>query len=221
MKKVVIHPDYAFCADFIDRLPDIFHTEGETIFKARNELKIFEQHGLELAVKSFKTPHFINKVAYSVLRASKAERSYQYASKLLDKGIPTPKPVAYIEIKKYGRLFNSFLVSLKSRFRREIRELIHSPDMPEAYPVLRDFVQFTADIHQKGVFHKDYSPGNILFGKTGDRYEFELVDLNRMQFREVDLKAGCKSFDKLCLRDDLHKFALQQYHGVRNDKGDG
>ena len=211
MKKIVIHPDYEFCADFINQLPDIFHAEGRTIFKARNELKIFERHGLELVVKSFKTPHFINKVAYSILRASKAERAYKYATILLNKGILTPQPVAYIEIKKHGLLFSSFFVSIKSRFHREIREISNAPDLPEAYPVLDDFACFTAELHRKGIFHKDYTPGNILFGKIGDKYAFELVDLNRMKFREVNPEEGHKVFDKLCFSDELRRYVIQRY----------
>ena len=215
MKKTVIHPDYALYSDFINRLPDIFHAEGKTIFKARNELKIFELQGLEFVVKSFKIPHFINKVAYSVLRASKAERAYRYATMLLNKGILTPTPVAYIEIRQYGLLFNSFFVSTKSRFHREIREISNSPDLPEAYPVLEDLARFTADLHRKGIFHKDYGPGNILFGETGDGYDFELVDLNRMKFRKVTLKKGCKAFDRLCLSNDMRRFVTQKYSEAR------
>ena len=216
MKKTVIHPDYAFCSDFIHRLPDIFHTEGKTIFKARNEVKIFEQKGVEFVVKSFKTPHLINKIAYSVLRDSKAERAYKYAMILLNKGISTPAPVAYIEIRKYGLLFNSFFVSVKSLFHRELREIANSPDLSEAYPVINDFARFTADLHRKGIFHKDYSSGNILFGKTGDHYDFDLLDLNRMKFRDVDIKTGCKTFDRLCFSEELHRFFLQKYVDARS-----
>jgi tRNA A-37 threonylcarbamoyl transferase component Bud32 len=217
MKKVVIHPDYAFCAEFIDRLPEVFHREGQTIFKARNELKIFKYQGLELVVKSFKTPHFINQFAYTALRASKAERAYKYALMLKNKEILTPAPVAYIEIKKFGLLFNSYFISIKSRFNREIRELSNSQHIPpEAYPVLMDFARFTAGLHQKGVFHKDYTPGNILFGKVGDHYEFELVDLNRIKFCEVGQKDGCKNLRKLWFQDDMYRFFAREYAAVRH-----
>jgi tRNA A-37 threonylcarbamoyl transferase component Bud32 len=215
MKKVVIHPDYAFCADFIDRLPEIFHAEGETIFKARNELKFFDVQGLEFVVKSFKTPHFINQIAYSTLRASKAERAYSHALILIEKGISTPFPVAYIEIKRYGLLYNNFFVSVKSRFHREIREISDSPDIPETYPVLTDFARFTADLHQKGIFHKDYTPGNILFGKNEDRYDFEVVDLNRMKFCEVTMEMGCRNLRNLYFTKAQFAFIARQYAQLR------
>ena len=195
--KIIINPEFEQYMAFVKAIPQLFHKEGKTIFKARNELKVFEQDGVEFVVKSFKVPHFINQVVYAVLRPSKAERSYKYARTLIDKGISTPTPVAYIEIKKYGLFFNSFFISIKSRFHREIREISNDPDLPEAHEVLSGFARFTADLHQKGIFHKDYTPGNILFGKTGDRYDFELVDLNRMKFGPVAMDKGCRNLYNL------------------------
>jgi serine/threonine protein kinase len=83
--------------------------------------------------------------------------------------------------------------------------------LPEACPVLTDFARFTADLHQKGIFHKDYTPGNILFGKVGDHYEFELVDLNRMKFGKVSLKDGYKNLHRLCFNDDQYRFFTEAY----------
>lgn len=211
MRKIVIHPDFEKYSAFIEAIPDIFSSEGVTIYKDRNEVKIFDVEGLEFVVKSFKIPHFINKIAYSFIRSSKAERSYTNALEITRKGVLTPTPMAYIEIKKSGLLFNSFYISGKSQYQRELRELSLSPDLPEAYPVLDSFARFTAALHDKGIYHKDYTPGNILFGKTGDSYSFELIDINRMKFCEIDLKMGCQNFSKLCILDDFYRFVAQKY----------
>ena len=211
MKKVVLHPDYAFYLNFINRLPEVFHTEGKTIFKERNEVKIFMHQGLEFVVKSFKIPHFINQFAYSTLRASKAERAYRHALILLDKGIMTPIPIAYIEIKKFGLLFNSYFISTKSRFNRELRELSEMPKQPETYLGITDFARFTAGLHQMGIYHKDYSSRNILFGQIGGHFEFELLDLNRMKFCEINLKDGSKNLSRICFTDDMYRFFAKAY----------
>jgi len=200
-----------FCADFIDCLPKIFHSEGKTIFKERNELKIFERYGMDFVVKLFKKPHFINAAAYTTIRTSKAERAYMHALILKEKEILTPTPVAFIEIKKKGLLFDSYFIARKSRFYREIRELSVSPGLSEAGRVLTDFARFTVTLHQKGVLHKDYSPGNILFGEVDDHYEFELVDLNRMKFCEVNLKDRFKNLRRLCFNDDMYCFFAKAY----------
>jgi len=206
-----IHSDYKEYADFIDSIPDIFSNEGITLYKDRNEVKLFEVKELSLVVKSFRIPHFINKIAYSFIRASKAERSYTNGLGIIERGVATPAPIAYIEMKKYGLLFNSFYISKKSLFNRELRELALSPDLPEAYAVLADFAVFSAELHDKGIFHKDFTPGNILFGKTGDQYGFELIDINRLKFCKVDLKMGCKNFSKLCINDDFYQFLAEKY----------
>ena len=48
--------------------------------------------------------------------------------------------------------------------------------------------QYPARLHQHQVFHRDYSPGNILYRKIGEAYDFSLVDINRMEFGVVSLK---------------------------------
>ena len=59
------------------------------------------------------------------------------------------------------------------------------------------FAEFTARLHEAGILHLDYSPGNILYDKIGEEYHFSLVDINRMHFGEVDIKKGCANFARL------------------------
>ena len=215
MKKVVIHPDYAFCADFIHRLPDVFHRKGKTIFKARNEVKVFQQQGAEFVVKSFKIPHIVNKIAYAHFRPSKAKRSYTHSLLLLEKAIDTPHPVAYIEIRRKGLLYESYYVSEKSPFSREFREICHAPATEEMESVLIDFAVFTASMHDKNIFHKDFTPGNILFGEKDNHYAFQLVDVNRMTFCPVSMKMGCKHFRRLYITDAQFVTVSRQYARAR------
>ena len=215
MKKVVIHPDYGFCSDFIERLPEAFHREGKTIFKERNEVKLFQQQGLEFVVKSFKIPHIINKVVYAHFRPSKAKRSYANALLLLEKAIDTPHHVAYIEVRRKGLLYESYYVSEKSPFNREFREICHSPATEEMKSVLVDFAVFAASMHDKHVFHKDFTPGNILFGGKDNHYNFQLVDVNRMTFCPVNMKMGCKHFRSLYITDDQFVIIARHYARAR------
>ena len=47
---------------------------------------------------------------------------------------------------------------------------------------LSAFARYTAALHQAGILHLDYSPGNILIHQNdADEYSFSLVDVNRMQ----------------------------------------
>ena len=211
MKKVVIHPDYPFYSDFIDCLPEVFHREGKTIYKARNEVKVFQQQGGEFVVKSFKIPHFINKIVYAHFHPSKAKRSYMHALLLLERAIETPHPVAYVEIRRNSLLYESYYVCEKNPFTREFREICHAPATEEMASVLIDFAIFTASIHDKNVLHKDFTPGNILFGRKGNHYDFQLVDINRMAFGPVSMKMGCKHFRGLYITDTQFVLIARHY----------
>ena len=60
-------------------------------------------------------------------------------------------------------------------------------DIEECKDVVKAFAQYTARLHEAGILHRDYSPGNILFDKIDGEYQFSLVDINRMSFGVVDI----------------------------------
>lgn len=62
--KEIINPAYGRFEDFVRRVPRIFSEEGKTIYKARNEIKVFEVDGVELNVKRYRIPLLINRVIY-------------------------------------------------------------------------------------------------------------------------------------------------------------
>ncbi len=212
--KIVINPEYKYLKDFIEKVPENFNSEGETIYNERNVIKVFSVGNKNLVIKSFRIPHLINQLAYAYFRSSKAERSFCNGMRLLENNIGTPAPVAYIESKQNGLFRQSFYICEKSRFDREFRELCHNSPTDQD-DILTGFALFTADLHKKGVFHKDYTPGNILFGKVKDRYQFEIIDINRMKFCPVDIKMGCKNFDRLCIPDDMYLLIARNYAKAR------
>ena len=74
-----------------------YQSEGNTFWKKRNTIKIFEKDGISWNIKSFKIPHIVNKFAYRYLRKSKARRSFEHAQKLVSLDILTPEPLGYVE----------------------------------------------------------------------------------------------------------------------------
>jgi hypothetical protein len=151
----------------------------------RNIIKLFELDGKTINIKSFKIPNLINKIAYRYFRKSKARRSFEYATILLEKGIGTPQPIAFLENHDWIGLRDSYYVSEHLQCDLTYRELVEIPDYPDHENILRQFTRFSYGLHQQGIEFKDHSPGNTLIRKGNDsQYEFFLVDLNRMEFHE-------------------------------------
>lgn len=163
-----------------------FNTKGEDfVIGQRNQIKLFDLNGQTINIKSFKVPHFINKIAYKYFRKSKAKRSFEFANKLLELGIGTPKPIAYAEFSSLLGLEKSFYVSEQLQCDLTYRELVEIPDFPDHDNILRQFTRFSFELHEKGIEFLDHSPGNTLIKKNDQgNYDFFLVDLNRMEFHE-------------------------------------
>lgn len=164
----------------------------------RNKIKLFEVNGKTINIKSFKVPHFINKIAYRYFRKSKARRSFEYANKLLELGVGTPQPIAFFESFTFIGLQKSFYISEHLNCDLTYRELVEIPDYPDRENILRQFTKFSFDLHEKGIEFLDHSPGNTLIRKNAlGTYDFFLVDLNRMEFHnempfEMRMKNLCR-----------------------------
>lgn len=181
--EIVINPDYAHLRPYITSIAESgVGADARLIYRARNSVYAVDAGGAKLNVKDFRRPSFPNDYVYTHLRKSKAARSYLNAMCLLELGVDTPTPVAYIEKTEGGRLSNSYYISLQLDHIHDMRLWLDSPQAMQAVPAL---ARFLYTLHCKGVWHKDFSPGNILFSEDAaakDGYRFYLVDLNRMEF---------------------------------------
>jgi tRNA A-37 threonylcarbamoyl transferase component Bud32 len=198
--KFVLHPSYSHFEDKLLNISSIFDSSDKSIHKARNELKIIEINQLECVVKSFKIPHLINRVAYSFFRDGKAKKSFLNAVKLQELGVNTPEPVGYIEFFSQFLLRESYFISMYKPYDFTIREVFHHK-IEDRENILKSFANFSFKLHQKGVWHVDYSLGNILIVKNKSDYEFFLVDINRMIFKDIPPKEGLKNFNKFWAKD--------------------
>jgi len=200
-----LHPDFTHFEKTLINIKEHFKTNTHTIHKARNELKIIPLEGIKTVVKAFKIPHFLNQIVYKYFRSSKAKKSFQNALKLQELGINTPTPIGYIEFYRWGLFQESFFLSKHLPYDFTIREVFHHK-VDDVENILKQFSAFSYDLHQKGVWHVDYSLGNILVQKKENSYEFYLVDINRMEFREsIPPQEGLKNFNKFWPKfpDDL------------------
>jgi tRNA A-37 threonylcarbamoyl transferase component Bud32 len=193
--KLQYNPKYAHFEKELLNIQQIFNTSDESIHKARNELKIIELNGLQCVVKSFKIPHLVNRIAYTYFRDGKAKKSFHNAMKLQELHIPTPEPIGIIEFFSFGLLHESYYISLYQPYDFTIREVFHHK-VDNTEDILKEFAAFTYELHKKGVWHVDYSLGNILITKQKEHYTFSLVDINRMEFKNISPQEGLKNFNK-------------------------
>ena len=214
--ELAINKEYQQLEKFITELPQTFLETGEVIYSGRNTIKVFDVNGIKLNVKSFKKPIFVNQVAYSIFRKSKAKRSYLYAFMLKERGFHTPDPISYMELKQYNLLKYSLYISVHEEFDGMMRELQHGV-MQGREELIRQFALYTAQLHNKHVLHSDYSSGNILYKKRDNKYTFYLVDLNRMTFdKPIDINTACFNFRRLWGSDEMISFFVKEYAKARN-----
>lgn len=214
----LFHPRVTFVNDaykdfayFVKALPVHFRNgNGTVIYKGRNELREMNYKGKDLVIKSFRTPNLVNRIVYGLFRSSKAQRSYEYAEMLQKSGIGTPQPVGYYT-ERTGLLFTrSYYVSLKSECPYTYYDLIKK-EFPNQERILRAIARTTAAMHEHGYLHKDYSRGNILFKETEQEVKVEIIDLNRIRFKEIGMEEGCKNFERLPGKDEWWKIMAETY----------
>jgi hypothetical protein len=208
--KLEINPDYPQFEAILKEIKTLFDEDGETIHKARNELKVMELGGVQCVVKAFRVPNAINQFAYAYIRKSKAYKSFHNASKLQNLEVPTPEPIGFIEFYERGLLKESFFISLYTSYDITMAN-VRDDDLSDKKAILKAFAEFTYDIHQKGVWHVDYSGGNILITRNDEGYGFSLVDINRMKFFPISGYKGLENFNKLWLQDDDLKTLASAY----------
>jgi Lipopolysaccharide kinase (Kdo/WaaP) family. len=215
MKTIItISPEYQHISSFINTLPQNFQSQGTSIYKARNEIKNFDIDGKTFTVKSYKRPHIINQIAYGTFRQSKAKRAYRYAFSLLDKGINTPTPIAYIEQYQGLLMTNSYFVSLFSPESHILRELSdYKVEGNEDF--LKALAAYTASMHEQEIYPVDYSPGNVLFENTNSTFTFTILDINRMKFGFVTEKMAVRCFRRFHMDKSLIEFIAMEYARLR------
>ena len=209
--RLTIHPKYISQNEEIVEIIENFDSTG-TLFGdgKRNVIKVFSK---SINVKSFKVPTLINKVAYRFFRKSKAQRSFEYAVRLLDNNIGTPHPIAYAEFPAFFGLGKSFYVSEHLRPDLTFRELVTNPEYPDHENILRQFTRFSFNLHEKGIEFLDHSPGNTLIIKASEKkYDFFLVDLNRMHFHEtMNFEQRMKNLRRLTYKPEMIAIMSDEY----------
>ena len=196
---MLINPKYQHLKKWLEQLPKQFEQLGEVIYDKRNQLRVIEApDGTLINAKRYCVPHAFNRLVYSSgIRQPKGKRAFLYPFRLLERGIDTPEPIAYIEQRnRWGLLDECYFVSVQSPLKHTLYEFGDAQEGTYE-EMARELGRFTAMMHDREVLHLDYSPGNVLWDKDDKGYHFAVVDINRMRFGKVDIKDGCETLRRL------------------------
>ncbi|PWA10886.1 lipopolysaccharide kinase InaA family protein [Flavobacterium laiguense] len=217
--SIIIHSKYKSKEEAILQLVANFFNEGEMIVEGtRNTIKSNFLADEKVNIKFFQKPGIFKSIIYSFFRSTKAKRSFDYANYLLDHDILTPFPIAYIENRSsLGLLKDSYYICQQIDYDFTIRELIHNPLFPERNLILEQFAAFTFKMHEAKVNFLDHSPGNTLVvKKDSGKYEFYLIDLNRMKFENLSIEERMDNFKKMWLSKTMVKVVAKAYAKLSN-----
>ncbi len=207
-----VREEYSQLKDFTLSLPDTFNHIGSIIQDNRNIIKKVETSFGTFVVKNFKGMYFFNKLGYSLFRKSKAERAYLYSALLNENNIITPPHVAWLDCYTWGLLTKSYFVSEYFPYKT-LKEVLNSEiDGSYKSSLYHHLAAFTIKLHSAGIYHKDYSLGNILIIPTDKGFDFALVDLNRVLFsRKISFRKGLRNFTTLGISPEDMNMLISEY----------
>ncbi|MAJ81916.1 MAG: lipopolysaccharide kinase [Legionellales bacterium] len=223
-----INPDYKNFTNMVKNIDRVFETSGSYIHRGRNAIKSININGVDVIVKSFRLPNPFNRFFYSLFNTSKAKRSYDNSTYLIKSDINCPTPIAFVEDRSWMGLRKSYYLSTRIDCDFTMEKVIYNNECKDRTMILKQMMDFIIKLHAKNIYHKDLSPGNILVTKTGpQKYEFFLVDLNRMTFKRGNLRDAMDNIYRLIHdwwskynynKADLHFFATIYAEKMRIDQ---
>lgn len=163
--------------------------DADIYFRGRNIVARSADGGT--SIKAYRKPGFIKGIIYGFFRTPKAKRALINAQKLRELGVNTPEAYACVTRRRAGLLRESYFLCEHLDGWSELRGIEKRTDFHELAHALAEFM---LSLHRKGIFVKDFSQGNTLFRKSGEIYEFTLVDINRMEFGVTNPRTLLQNF---------------------------
>jgi tRNA A-37 threonylcarbamoyl transferase component Bud32 len=138
-----------------------------------------------ICVKQFRYPHFLNSFKEQ-FRRSKGLKAWVAGNGLIIRGIPSLKPMALMESRNWLGLRESFFLIEASEADQELDRYILKgfKDFKEKRLFIKTFAQWLAYFHKMGLYHRDMKTCNILVSKSGENWNFHLLDLEDLLLDE-------------------------------------
>lgn len=169
--------DRAGVVDFIRRLDAVMDEghvlkKGNTCFVSRAKWE-----GKEIAIKRYNHKGLVHSLRHTI-KGSRARRGWLHAHRLVMLDICTPKPLAFIERRKAGLLWNSYLVT-EFVEGRSLHTFLCDGIVPQEQRLktARRVVSLLDQMAENKITHGDLKHSNILIAEAGP----VLTDLDGMK----------------------------------------
>lgn len=152
---------------------------------------VFGYDGKRVAVKAFRDPHLLGWIK-SRLRPPKGLRAWVAGNGLQVRGIPCPRPLAYVETRAWFGTRESFLIMEASDEGRELDRYLCEKafDRHERRSFIRGFARWLSDLHRMRVYHRDMKACNLLVKEEGKgKWCFLPLDLEDVRL-DVEIDEG-------------------------------
>jgi Ser/Thr protein kinase RdoA (MazF antagonist) len=141
--------------------------------------------------------HDVRAYLRELVRPAKARMEYDRARAVAQCGVPTALPLAVGQAAATFPPGDSFLISRSldgteplSAFLEVTLPRTPAPFQAQVRQALaEELARFVARMHDGGVLHNDFHPGNLLVRLDGDRPRLFLIDLHAVQLRQGPLRA--------------------------------
>ena len=158
------------CAGILSRL----HGGG------RADVFLFEKNNQQICVKYFHDNRKLTKVK-NALHIGRAFTAYNRGLLLEKKGIPAPKVIAISQTKtRQPILFMEMIndhTQINFLLEQWVAKGIDLLNYPPYSQLAHDFTNFVISLHNHNIYHKDFSPRNVLTQELDGHFSFYLIDL--------------------------------------------
>jgi tRNA A-37 threonylcarbamoyl transferase component Bud32 len=162
--------------------------------------------------------------ALARLRGASEARAWRIACHLVECGVPTPEPVAWLERHEAGRCVERYFITRRIEPVSTLRDVLkhhlwNDPDCGRIINLLETVAPVVRAMHDAGVLHGDLGNQNMLLQQdaAGAWQCAGPIDLSRAKIREKapSLSARARDLSRLYLPTDLLRVFCEMYFGGR------
>ena len=184
-------------------------------------VSILRDEGEGICVKQFRYPSFWLRMKEH-FRRSKGFKSWRGANGMRARGLPSLKPLAWVERKDWLGLRESFLLMEARADDQEMdRYMLRGfEDVKKKRLFIKTFAHWLAGLHKMRLSHKDMKTCNILVSEAGETWNFHLLDfedllmdedVNRKKLFKTLLQLNT-STPRVITKVDRHRFFREYLH---------